>query len=152
MELDDLDEILENARKDASLLSSINIDSLLENIDHNDLENKTLESIAHENRLVLEILSINNDTLKSYFDKLTGFTHVNDLYQIHKGKYIRWINSKNQLTNGGIVVDILFNNNGTNIMVRNSMNKIIQIKYDSNTIFQKLTTQKQLLLLAYNYV
>jgi hypothetical protein len=49
-------------------------------------------------------------------------------------------------------VDILFNNNGTNIMVRNSMNKIIQIKYDSNTIFQKLTTQEQLLLLAYNYV
>ena len=70
MELDDLDEILENARKDATLLSSIDIDSLLENIDHNDLENKTLDSIAHENQLALEILSLKNDTLKSYFDRL----------------------------------------------------------------------------------
>ena len=152
MNIDELDEILENARKDTSLLASIDIDLLLENIDHNDLENKTLDSIANENQRVLENLSLKKDTIKSYFDKLAGFTYINDLYQIHKGKYIRWINPKNQLTNGGIVVDILFNNNGTNIMVRNSIHKIIQIKYDTNTIFQKLTAHEQLLLMAYNYV
>ena len=50
------------------------------------------------------------------------------------------------LVKGGIVADIKFLENGTYILVKNSLNRFIQYKYDECITFQKLSVEELLLL------
>ena len=42
--------------------------------------------------------------------------------------------------------------NGTHVLVKNKMNQFIQIKFDDCLLFQKMTLQEQLILMAYEYL
>ena len=55
------------------------------------------------------------------------------------------------LTNGGIVVDINFTKEHTLIVCRNYRNYFIKYKFDDCITFQKLSTEEQLILMAYDY-
>jgi hypothetical protein len=57
---------------------------------------------------------------------------------------------KHKLTNGGIVVNIKFMDNGIHIITMNSQNRFHQYKFDECITFQKLSTEEQLILMAYN--
>ena len=46
-------------------------------------------------------------------------------------------------------MDVKFMDTGTQILCRNVCNKFIQIKFDECIIFQKLSVEEQLILLAY---
>ena len=61
-------------------------------------------------------------------------------------------NSKNCLTNGGIVMDIKFLDNGTHVLCMNNMRRFIQYKFDECYTFQKLSTEEQLILMAYEHM
>ena len=58
------------------------------------------------------------------------------------------------LTTGGIVVDIKFLDTGTHIMVltKNPKCKCMQYNFDDCITFQKLLTDEQLILAAYEYI
>jgi len=150
MENININELFANIQKDNSLIANINVNELLDSIpeDYNDLENKTLDEIIDDN--VKKLKEINMENIDKIIDKLTGYKFIDDLYQLHKGKYIRWIKN-NKLSNGGIVMDILFNDKGTNILCKNNMNRFFQLKFDDLVIFQKLSEEEQLLLMAYEY-
>jgi len=84
---------------------------------------------------------------------LTGYRYVENLYELHKGKHIRWIREANKkLTNGAIIMDVKFTDKGTNILCRNSQFRLFQVKFDECIIFQKLSTGEQLILMAYEHV
>ena len=72
------------------------------------------------------------------------------------GQYIRWINIKNPekltLTNGGIFLEIKLLDTGTHMMIKNNMNRIFQIKMDECIVFQKLSDQEKIILLALKYL
>lgn len=149
----DVSKLLDRLRDDTSLLSKIDIDQLIgEHEGPFDLENKSLNDIVETNIQVLKSLSLSKSDLDVIQDKLAGYKYIDNLYQLQKGRYIRWINKNNKLTNGAIVADILFVDNGIHIMCKNSYHKCFKLKFDDCTIFQKLTPDEEIILLAYEYV
>ena len=91
MENININELFTSIQKDNSLIANIDVDELLDSIpeDSNDLENKTLDDIISENLEKLKEIEVEN--IDKIIDKLTGYKFIDDLYQLHKGKYIRWI-------------------------------------------------------------
>jgi len=153
-----IEEIFENARKDPSLFSSINIDELLDNIENETteyLENKTLGDIS---KSVFEILSeytfenesLGKDVIKKYYEKLSGYRYVEKVCDLRQGIFIRWIRNKT-LMNGGILISIHFGEN-VQIVCKTVLGRFISLRFDECIIFQKLTTEEQLILMSYDYL
>jgi hypothetical protein len=155
MDANQIQELFENARRDPELFSTINIEKLLESIESekNDyLDGKTMKDVTKEIYDIIQGFSIDDDIKKGFCNKLIGYRHVDELHELHKGKHVRWIRntiSDPKLTNGGIVTDIKFLDNGTHVLCMNSLRKFIQYKFDDCFTFQKLSPEEQLILMAY---
>ena len=110
------------------------------------LENKTFNILSKEmeNALIQNLISP-----KSFMEKLDGYRLVDEIHELFRGKYIRWIrknNVKPTLTNGAMVMDIKFLPEGIHVLCRNGANRFIQIKFDDCILFQKLTDEEWMLL------
>ena len=149
---------IESIIKDPTLFSSIDIEKLLasvENEKNSYLENKTSYDITKEIIDILQEINIPNDKKKEYSKKLLGYRYIDDIRDLHKGKHIRWIkrnNSASLMTNGAILVNIKFLDSGTHLVCKNSQNRFFQIKLDDNYIFQKMTIEENLIIMAYDYI
>lgn len=152
---ENIEEIFKKSLQDSSLLSAIDIDQLLSMMDNPKaeyLENKTKTQISDDVYRALTQLLNDTHKIEEYKIRLDGYRLVDELHELHKGKHVRWIRSETgKLTNGGIVVDIRFLDNGTHILCMNAMRKFIQYKFDDCLTFQKLTTEEHLILMAYEY-
>ena len=116
----DIYEIFENAIKDPDLLSPLDIDKLLQSLENEKneyLANKTIKTIVEEVYDVINEFDIPKEQKLSYCQRLSDFRFVNNINELHKGKYIQYIRVANfkegkendvRLMNGGIVVNILF--------------------------------------------
>ena len=162
MDQKEINEIFELAKQDPTLFSTIDIENLLESIEHekNDfLENKTMKDIANiMMEKIVEIITDKDET-ENFYKKLFGYRLVDEIFELHKGKHVRWIrlpngqcNNNIRLTNGGIVVDIKFLDTGVQVLCLNSRKQFIQYKFDECITFQKLSTEEQLILMAYEHV
>jgi hypothetical protein len=158
-----LQEIITKAKKEASLFSTLDVDKLLEvaEDEKNDyLENKTMKDIVNDVYQALDTLPFNKTKIQEIQKKLSEYRYVERICDLHKGKHIRWIRidgfktrpAEYYLTNGAVVVDIIFTDTGTNVMCRNYVNTFIQIKFDDCLIFQKLSTDEELILMAYELI
>lgn len=154
-------EIFQNAMKDPTLFSTINIEELLqsiENVKNDYLENKTLDTVATDIRNELKELNYPMEIQNIIGEKLIGYRLVEEINELHPGKYIRWIRRPkhrheiNTLTNGAIVSSIRFTNNGTTVGCKSGGNRFLQIRFDDCVIFQKMTAEEQLLLMAYEKI
>jgi NDP-sugar pyrophosphorylase family protein len=152
----DINELFETAMKDPTLFSTIDIDKLLSSIenDKNDyLENKSMKIITNEIYEKINETGIDKKTRLEYCQKLVGYRLVDNVHELHKGKHLRWIReSSKNLTNGGIVVNIKFLDTGTHVLCMSSGNRFIQFKFDDCIIFQKMTIEEQLIMMAYDYL
>jgi hypothetical protein len=164
----DINELFENAMKDPTLFSTMDIEKLLESIenDKNDyLQNKSMKIITNEIYETIQKLRLSQKTRYEYCQKLVGYRLVDDVHELHIGKHVRWIRENPQgqgqgqrqaqgqvLTNGGIVTTIKFLDNGTQILCKSSGNRFIQFKFDECIIFQKMTLEEQLIVMAYDYI
>jgi len=152
----DINELFENAMKDPSLFSTLDIDKLLGSIenDKNDyLENKSMKVITQEIYEKLEELNIPQKTRFEYCQKLVGYRLVDDVHELHKGKHLRWLRQNSpKLTNGGIVMNIKFLDTGTHVLCMSNGNRFIQFKFDECILFQKMTLEEQLIMMAYDYL
>ena len=150
-----INQLFEDALKDPSLFSTLDIDNLLSRIEtdkHDYLETKTMASITDEIYEKASELIPQKEAVKEICKKLIGYRYVDEINELHKGKHIRWIRTgTTSLTNGGIVVDIKFLDNGTHVMCKNGMNRFMQYKFDDCTTFQKLSTEEQLIMMAYEH-
>ena len=104
----------------------------------------------------LQKLLLSKEILKDFHKKLANYRYVDDLSDIHYGRYIRWINlndpKKIVLTRGGMIIDIKILSNGIHIVCKNQNNNRFQIKIDECYIFQKLTEQEKVLLSVLDYI
>ena len=152
----DIDAIFEKVKKDTSLLAHIDIEELLKNINddkHDYLDNKTLGDILDENIKAIKSVGLPSAQLSDICNRLAGYRYVENLYELHKGKHIRWIRNDNKkLTNGAIVMDVKFLDNGSHVLCRNAQHRLFQVKFNESMIFQKLSTGEQLILMAYEHV
>ena len=148
-----INQIFEDALTDPSLLSTLDIDNLLESIENtkNDyLDNKTTSDITSEIQDKLNEIGLSVDEKEIIIVKLKEYRFVDEIHELHKGKMVRWIrNGTNRLTNGGIVTDIKFLDNGVHVLCMNSQRRFIQYKYDDCYTFQKMNVEEQLILMAY---
>jgi len=179
MDKESIKKIILEVKADPLLKSSLDIERLLktvENIDTDYLGNRSLSDISLEIVQSLEGIRLSKDSIPEYCDKLKEYRAIDKLFQLHKGKHVRWIRIPSRLldshvgynqekiktvtfhrhelpspilTNGGIVVDIKFTNSGTQILCKNK-NRFIQYKFDDCITFQKLTEDEQLLLSCYD--
>ena len=154
---ENINDIYNEAIRDPRLLSQLDVNEILNVIDNDNnsyLDNKSLENINNEIFEIINNLNVDIESKQLFCSKLINYRFVDELHELHKGKHVRWIrhNTKTiNLTNGGIVVNIKFLDNGTQILVKNSGNKFIQIKFDECFIFQKLSNEEQLVLMAYGH-
>lgn len=148
-----INQIFEDALNNPSLLSTLDIDNLLESIEttKNDyLDNKTMRIIEDEIQEKLDEIGLSENDKESISVKLKGYRFVDEIHELHKGKMARWIrNGTTKLTNGGIITDIKFLDNGVHILCMNSQRRFIQYKYDDCYTFQKMSIEEQLILMAY---
>jgi hypothetical protein len=160
MNQEDIKKIYNDAKQDPSLFANVDIDRLLEiaNDDRNDyLENKSMKDIVDEVFDTINSLSLSKMQTKELCEKLTEYRYVDRICDLHKGKHIRWIRIKGntneyKLTNGAVVADIKFTDLGTNILCRNYLNRFIEFKFDDCLTFQKLSSDEELILMAYHYI
>jgi hypothetical protein len=156
-------ELFENIQKDPTLLSNINITELLKIVKEDShstkyLLNKTFNTIKSD---ILDILDttfpyLNPYQVQSFSKTLFDFRYVDEIYELHKGKYVRWIKYTNtdetnipKLTTGGFVVNIKFLDNGIYILCKNNRNQFIQYKYDDCITFQKLSYEEHIILMIH---
>jgi len=124
-----------------------NVVNSIEEVPHH-LENNTFTTITNSMIHVLEMENVPN--ISMILEKLKDYRYVSDVCDVFRGRHIRWIRTSNEvakLTNGGIVTDIKFLDNGTHIQCKNARNQFIQFKFDDCLLFQKLTAEECLFLM-----
>ena len=104
----------------------------------------------------LQQLHLPREELKLLHIKLKEYRMVDDLSDLNLGCYLRWIPLKNpdklNLTNGAFVTDYKIVPGGVVLICRNHYNRFVQIKFDENMIFQKLTDQEKIILSVMEYL
>tara|TARA_B100000927_G_C16417406_1_gene449890 strand:+ start:437 stop:868 length:432 start_codon:yes stop_codon:yes gene_type:complete len=130
--------------------------SALENEEHSNLLNTSFEQIAKDKNDILQQLQLETELLKTYHNKLKSYRYIDELNDLKYGQYVRWINIKNpeslKLTNGGIFLEIKLLDTGTHMIIKNNMNRIFQINMDQCIVFQKISDQEKIILLALKYL
>lgn len=145
--MESLFHYIQQERNNPELQSQLDIETILraaENVDMDYLEGKTLKSLSLEIVQELRENIEDNETIEKLCEKLLDYRFIQEIYQLHKGKHVRWLRNGN-ITNGGIVVDIKFLDNGTHVVCK-TKNRFIQYKYDDCITFQKLSEDELLLL------
>ena len=116
--------------------------------------------IKHEKNDILQQIQLRGAPLKLLHEKLEDYRYITDADSLINGSYIRWINLKKMgdtipekiLTNGAVVCDWKICDNGLYVVCKTNNYRVIQIKFDETLIFQKLSSQEQVLLSVIDYV
>lgn len=155
----ELHDIYENALKDPSLISTLDIDQLLEELETDKtayLENKTMSMINQEvYEAVAEVVSDPN-VRETIIQRLIGYRLVTDLCDLHIKKYVKTISlsQPNELPQkvNGTVVGINFTDKGTKILLHNPPKRFMSYMFHNYVTFQKLSDTEQLILMAYEHI
>ena len=116
--------------------------------------------IKSEKNDVLQQIQLSGTVLRLMHSKLAEYRYMSDADSLRNGAYIRWINltkldkmsPEKLLTNGALICDWKLCDTGLHVVCKTHVGRIIQIKFDENLIFQKLTNQEQVLLSVIDYV
>lgn len=129
----------------------------LMNQNNHDILSHTKQDIKIEKNDILQKLDLTGQELKVFHKKLKDYRYIHDIHEVKHGSYARWINLRNQnikLTNGGLIVKVIYddkNNTGT-VTVRNNLNRFISVSFMNVLFFQKLTEQEDFLLNVIKYI
>jgi hypothetical protein len=132
---------------------TLDVVDLLKDVKINEYDyiNIDISECVYRSLLTIQLITI--EYLTEIKEKLKQYRLVDDIYLLHKGKHVRWINKEqkekkqNLLQTGGIVVDVKFARNGINIVIFNKYNKrCMQIQFDNVLIFQKLSFEEEMIL------
>lgn len=126
--------------------------SYVDNENNESILNMTSSKIKNNKKFIFDELPINIKYRNELKKKLKNYRYIDEIDELHIGTYIRWIKVKDtenelKLTNGGILLDVLFENN-IYLQLKNNLNKIFKINFNENLIFQKLTNQEIIILYA----
>ena len=140
-------DLIDSEKNNPDLESTLDVPALLaaaENVSSDFLNTHSLSTISQDNLNAIQSTGIIGEQLQNITNKLVEFYHIDYIYQIHKGKHVRWLRN-GRLTNGGIVVDIKFLDTGTHILCK-CRERFIQYKFDECITFQRLSTDEMMIL------
>jgi len=122
--------------------------------DRHYLENKSLEDISREIFFAIQSLGHSTEAdeqlLQTMCVRLSGYRLVDRICDLRNGLLVRWVKKKNPkvLTNGGLLVNVKIENAGVKLLCKNNMNRFFSFLFDDCLIFQKLSMEEQIVLMA----
>ena len=142
-----IEEIYKQVITDPTLLSTIDVDALLEKIeDDHYLEGRTLENISEE---IYDALLRVEEKSKDYCMRLIGYRLIDRICDLRNGRLIRWVKKSNGiLTNGGLLMNVKIEDKGIILLCKNNAHRFFNLRFDDSIVFQKLTMEEQLVLMA----
>ena len=143
-------------------MSDLNIEELLNSLENEDnehlldLNSSKIKSIKND---ILQQLQLPREKLKDLHNRLEDYRYINDVSELSYGKHIRWISLKKcvglrdmsevKLHNPIIYCDIKITNSGIALVCKSHNNRrVFALNMNENLVFQKLTNQEKILLLA----
>jgi hypothetical protein len=137
----------------------MDINNLINALDNNNNETLlqlTSQKILQMNFDILSELNLDDVTLRNYLSKLKNYRYIDELTDLKYGSFIKWIPIIDPnylpLHYSGIICDIKITDNGVIITCKNFMHRHYTFKMDETLIFQKLTSQEQLIVKALDYL
>lgn len=136
-----------------------NVETLLKAV-HNE-DNKKLMSTSFSDLKtikndILQQLQLTGEEMKEVHKKLKDYRYVDEIADLKFGSYIRYIpicDPENMiLAKGGVLCDIIINDEGVNLTFKNFMHQHFQIKMQECLLFQKLSNEEKVLLSAIEYL
>ncbi len=128
----------------------------LDNEDNEGIINLTSKKILEMNLNVIKELHLDKPTTLNYLKKLKGYRYVDELNELKYGGFIRWIPITDPnylpLHYCGMICDIKITDNGVIITCKNFMHRHYTFKMDECLIFQKLTSQEQVIIYALDHL
>lgn len=136
-----------------------NVETLLKAV--NNEENQKLMSasfadIKTDKNEILQQIQLTGEEMKNVHKKLKEYRYVDEIADLKFGSYIRYIPigdpNNMSLKIGGVLCDIIINDEGVNLTFKNFMNQHFQIKMQECLLFQKLSNEEKVLLSAIEYL
>jgi len=145
-------EIYKSIKHDPALISKIDFSNL--SIQQNDyLEGKTTNAICNE---IFNSLSgiTSVETRMRFCKKLAGYRHIEHLCDLRTGRFCRWIHQGNDqvLQTGGIAVNIKIEDDVQIVCKIYGRRGYVTCRLNECIVFQKLTEEENLILLANEYL
>lgn len=117
-------------------------------------------STSHEIKIMknnmLQRLMLDKDEIKHYNKLLTNYRYIDEIDELKYGSYIRWFNINKSTTlkllNGGFIIDIITKKDDIIILCKNGLNRLFNLKMNECIIFQKNTTQEEVLIKILDHV
>jgi hypothetical protein len=147
-----MDELIKNIKKDTSLHSSLDINSILSTATttttRHYLNGKTMHYISKEiNEVINSIQYFTQEQKEKLLGVLDGYLFIDHLCDLQNSYYLRLIpRTSTKKQTGGVLVGVKFLSTGTDIMIL-SGKRILQFKIDEYYIFMKLNQEDKLILL-----
>jgi hypothetical protein len=133
----------------------IKIENALNNENNEGIMKLTKREIMSIKNNILQQIGLSSSELKDIHKRLKDYRYIDEIDDVNYGSYIRWIPLNKEddirLRNGGIICDIKILDNGLHIFCKNGF-RLMQIKFDENLVFQKLTQQEKIILNVLNYI
>ena len=137
----------------------MDVDKLIYALDNDSNENimhLTTIKIMEMNLNILKELHLQKEVTLDYLKKLKGYRYIDELNELKHGYFIRWIPITNPsylpLHYCGIICDIKITDDGVLVKCKNFMHRHYIFKLDECLIFQKLTTQEQIIINALDHL
>ena len=128
----------------------------LDNKNNEGIINLTSKKILEMNLNIIKELHLDKPTTLNYLKKLKGYRYVDEMNDIKYGGFIRWIPITDPnylpLHYCGMICDIKITDNGVIITCKNFMHRHYTFKMDECLIFQKITSQEQLIIYALDHL
>jgi hypothetical protein len=128
----------------------------LDNEENKKLLNLTTQKIKDMKLEILKELDLPSTVLIDYMKKLKDYMYVDEMDELRHGAFIRWIvlSDPNNLflTPGGIICEIKVTDTGMAVVCKNYAHKHFHIKIEECLIFQKMSSQEQVLLSALDHL
>jgi hypothetical protein len=128
----------------------------LDNEENSKFMNLTTKKINDMKSEILKELQLSHQEITEIMRKLKEYMYVDEMNELRHGAFIRWIPIKDpdnlHLTAGGLLCAINVTDDGVSLTCKNFAHKHYQIKMDECLVFQKLTNQEQVLLLAMDHL
>jgi len=116
----------------------------------------TTKKIMQLNLDILKELHLPREVTLDYLKKLKNYRYIDELNELKHGSFIRWIPITDPnylpLHNAAMICDIKIVDNGVLITCKTFMHRHYTFKMDECLIFQKLTTQEQVIINALDHL
>jgi hypothetical protein len=128
----------------------------LEDDSNENITHLTTKKIMEQNLEILKELHLERDITLNYLKKLKGYRYIDEINDLKYGAFIKWIPITDPnylpLHYCGIICEIKIVDDGVLIVSKNFMHRHYTFKMDECLIFQKLTTQEQVIINALDHL